>query len=144
MGVRVRGWRRRLWPADAGRLYKRVVRRKVQRVQKVQWVQRVQRGRLTGPPAPRVLKVLRFDGPAARGLWIALRAMSIKSALRVLPLCHRWYMTKCYSRLSAAPLLRKGLSSPLRGAPSNRWQSCIGLPSQATLALSLHTKGLPF
>ena len=34
-------------------------------------VQRVQRGRLTGPLAPRVLKVLRFDGPAARGLWIA-------------------------------------------------------------------------
>ena len=33
--------------------------------------------------APRVLRVRKFDGPLARGLWIALRAMLIKSALRI-------------------------------------------------------------
>ena len=36
---------------------------------RVQRVQKVQRGRLTAPTEPRVLKVLRFDGPLARGLW---------------------------------------------------------------------------
>ena len=34
-------------------------------------------------------RVLRFDGPAARGLWIAAdAAISIKPALRGLHLCH--------------------------------------------------------
>ena len=43
--------------------------RSAARVQRVQRVQKVQRGRWTAPTEPRVLKILRFDGPLARGLW---------------------------------------------------------------------------
>ena len=32
-------------------------------------------------------RVLKFDGPSGRGLWIARRAMLMKSALRDLPFC---------------------------------------------------------
>ena len=35
-------------------------------------------------------RVRKFDGPSGRGLWIALRAMLIKSALRELPFCVIW------------------------------------------------------
>ena len=51
-------------------------------------------------------RVLKFDGPSGRGLWIALRAMLIKSALRD-------WLSMSYSMLS---ILRIGsLRSPPKG-----------------------------
>ena len=61
---------------------------------------------LTAPLALRVLKidgalapkVLRFDGPSARGLWYRrFAAMSMKSALRDCLLCQHCCITECYS-----------------------------------------------
>ena len=39
-------------------------------------------GHACGVRVQKVLRVLKFDAPLARGLWIALRAMLMKSALR--------------------------------------------------------------
>ena len=39
-------------------------------------------GHAYGVRVQKVLRVLRFDAPLARGLWIALRAMLMKSELR--------------------------------------------------------------
>ena len=44
---------------------------------------RVHRGRFSGLTGPMGRRVRKFDGPSGRGLWIALRAMLIKSALRI-------------------------------------------------------------
>ena len=73
-------------------------------------IQKVQRERFlrwTGPMGRRVLK---FDGPLGRGLWIALRAMLIKSALRI-------YLSVSYVMIGI--LLTGSLRSPppIRAAP---------------------------
>ena len=56
---------RGLWPPNGGRLCRKVMKEKVLRIDR--------------PDGRRVLK---FDGATPRGLWIALRAMLMKSALR--------------------------------------------------------------
>ncbi len=77
---------------------------------------------MTGPMGRRVRK---FDGPSGRGLWIALRAILIKSALRV-------HLSVSYGMISilvisryAAPPIRLRRTSP-RESVSHDSQGAVG------------------
>ena len=54
-------------------------------------------------------RVLKFDGPSGRGLWIALRAMLIKSALRD-------WLSMSYGMKSILVICRYA-APPIRAAP---------------------------
>ena len=100
---------------------------------RIQRVQRVQRGRWTGPLTPRVLKVLRFDGPAARGLWIAACGNNYIVSVTGLPSCYI-YQAKHFAELAtpvanpypAAPDLPKGGAADTKEARLERFSAVFG------------------
>ena len=86
---------------------------------------------------PEGRRVRKFDGPSGRGLWIALRAMLIKSALRA-------YLTVSYGVISilligslrSPPPIRLRRTSPYAGGRINR--SMLSCRDMAPL-LSIHS-----
>ena len=126
---------RGLWPPDGGRLYKRVVKG----------------------------KVLKMDGPSAQGflsltaLWaegcgIALRAMSMKSALREwLPLSSGMISILLIGSLRSPPPIRLRRTSPYSGGRINHsmlscrdmapWLSIHSAPACGGKVVAPATKG---
>ena len=97
---------RGLWPPDGGGLCRRVVKEKVLRIDR--------------PDGRRVLK---FDGPSGRGLWIALRAMLMKSALR------DWLSVSYVTQYPVPPIF----SFPLEGKCHVVAKGCTGLSTDRML-----------
>ena len=84
---------RRLWPPGGGRLCRRVVKEKVLRIDR-----------------PNGRRVLKFDGPLARGLWWRLRRKFIKVSVTGLAFYVIWYDKHSADWLAA-------LASPYPAAP---------------------------
>ena len=66
---------------------------------------------------PEGRRVRKFDGPSGRGLWIALRAMLIKSALRdLLSVSYSMISILVISRCAAPPYPAAPDFPPMQGA----------------------------
>ena len=108
---------RRLWPPGGGRLCRKVAMKRFLR-----WMR------------PVGARVLRFDGPLARGLWWRLAPQFIVEAAARLRV----------QRIQKVQRVQRGWYRRFAAMGFMLWRSCIGPPSQPKLALSLPIKGPSF